>query len=119
MFMPCGFNFVEAKASQPSEDVDDQMTYDWKGGGQNGSVITRSPKSAAPQMANIGKVKFQPPNVPVIFVLGGPGSGKVTHCDTLMQEKRGLTHINMMDLLQQYAMGNGECVYHFIHQVRQ
>lgn len=78
-------------------------------------------------MANIGKVKFQPPNVPVIFVLGlrtfcgeklskltfkfptgGPGSGKVTHCDTLMQEKRGVTHINMMDLLQQYAIGNGE-----------
>lgn len=40
--------------------------------------------------------------------LGGPGSGKVTHCDTLMQEKRGVTHINMMDLLQQYAIGNGE-----------
>lgn len=39
---------------------------------------------------------------------GGPGSGKVTHCDTLMQEKRGVTHINMMDLLQQYAIGNGE-----------
>lgn len=39
---------------------------------------------------------------------GGPGSGKVTHCDTLMQEKRGVTHINMMDLLQQYAIGNGK-----------
>lgn len=25
-----------------------------------------------------------------------------------MQEKRGVTHINMMDLLQQYAIGNGE-----------
>ncbi|ETN62884.1 hypothetical protein AND_005412 [Anopheles darlingi] len=37
---------------------------------------------------------------------GGPGSGKVTHCDTLMQERRGVTHINMMDLLQQYAIGN-------------
>lgn len=39
--------------------------------------------------------------------LGGPGSGKVTHCDNLMQEKKGITHINMMDLLQQYALGNG------------
>ncbi|ALC39019.1 CG9541 [Drosophila busckii] len=53
-----------------------------------------------------GKIKFDPPKVPVIFVLGGPGSGKVTHCDTFMQERRGVTHINMMDLLQQYAMGN-------------
>lgn len=59
-------------------------------------------------MQNTGKIKFDPPKVPVIFVLGGPGSGKVTHCDTFMQERRGVTHINMMDLLQQYAMGNGE-----------
>lgn len=35
----------------------------------------------------------------------------MTHCDTLMQEKRGLTHINMMDLLQQYAMGNGKAYF--------
>ncbi|VVC93173.1 unnamed protein product [Leptidea sinapis] len=39
-------------------------------------------------------------------VSGGPGSGKVTHCDNLMQERRGLVHINMTDLLQQYAIGN-------------
>ncbi|XP_055852067.1 adenylate kinase isoenzyme 5 isoform X2 [Episyrphus balteatus] len=57
-------------------------------------------------MDNAGKIKFDPPKVPVIFVLGGPGSGKVTHCDTFMQERRGVIHINMMDLLQQYAMGN-------------
>lgn len=42
------------------------------------------------------------------FLLGGPGSGKVTHCDNLMQEKNGITHINMTDLLQQYALGNGK-----------
>ncbi|XP_030377755.1 adenylate kinase isoenzyme 5 isoform X1 [Scaptodrosophila lebanonensis] len=61
---------------------------------------------AAIDIQNAGKIKFDPPKVPVIFVLGGPGSGKVTHCDTFMQERRGITHINMMDLLQQYAMGN-------------
>ena len=43
-------------------------------------------------------------------IAGGPGSGKVTHCDNLMQEKRGITHINMTDLLQQYAIGNGEII---------
>lgn len=58
-------------------------------------------------MQNGGHVKFEVPKVPVIFVLGGPGSGKVTHGDNLMQEKRGITHINMTDLLQQYAIGNG------------
>ncbi|KAG5675852.1 hypothetical protein PVAND_005721 [Polypedilum vanderplanki] len=102
---------TEAKASHTSEEIEDEAIQEWKGGGAHygSQIITQSPRSentAVPQMANIGKVKFQPPNVPVIFVLGGPGSGKVTHCDTLMQEKRGLTHINMMDLLQQYAMGN-------------
>ena len=93
--------------------MDEDRIQEWKGGGgrlDESQIITQSPKreNSVPQMANVGKVKFQPPNVPVIFVLGGPGSGKVTHCDTLMQEKRGLTHINMMDLLQQYAMGNGK-----------
>lgn len=43
------------------------------------------------------------------YPLGGPGSGKVTYCDNLIQEKEGITHINMMDLLQQYALGNGSC----------
>lgn len=42
-------------------------------------------------------------------IAGGPGSGKVTHCDTLMEEKRGVTHINMMDLLHQHVISNGMC----------
>lgn len=42
---------------------------------------------------------------------GGPGSGKVTYCDNLIQEKKGITHINMMDLLQQYALGNGSYLF--------
>ncbi|PZC74385.1 hypothetical protein B5X24_HaOG207906 [Helicoverpa armigera] len=66
-----------------------------------------APRLAAFPMQNPSHVKFEPPNVPVIFVLGGPGSGKVTHCDNLMQERRGVVHINMTDLLQQYAIGNG------------
>ncbi|KAG5860970.1 hypothetical protein JTB14_016150, partial [Gonioctena quinquepunctata] len=57
---------------------------------------------------NGADIHFEAPKVPVIFILGGPGSGKVTHCDNLMQEKKGVTHINMTDLLQQYAIGNGE-----------
>lgn len=32
----------------------------------------------------------------------------MTHCDNLMQEKQGIVHINMTDLLQQYAIGNGK-----------
>jgi broad-specificity NMP kinase len=43
-----------------------------------------------------------------ILFAGGPGSGKVTHCDALATEKRGFVHINMTDLLQQFAVGNGK-----------
>lgn len=43
----------------------------------------------------------------LVLFSGGPGSGKVTHCDTLMEEKRGVTHINMMDLLHQHVISNG------------
>ncbi|XP_023713806.1 UMP-CMP kinase 1-like, partial [Cryptotermes secundus] len=68
--------------------------------------FTSTPPDGQFPMHNGGHVKFEVPKVPVIFVLGGPGSGKVTHCDNLMQEKRGITHINMTDLLQQYAIGN-------------
>ncbi|RZC14242.1 adenylate kinase isoenzyme 5, partial [Asbolus verrucosus] len=69
-----------------------------------GNVAT--PPTGKLPMQNDTGVQFESPKVPVIFVLGGPGSGKVTHCDSLMQEKKGITHINMTDLLQQYAIGN-------------
>ncbi|XP_063914034.1 adenylate kinase isoenzyme 5 [Zophobas morio] len=67
---------------------------------------TATPPTGKLPMQNDTTVQFESPKVPVIFVLGGPGSGKVTHCDSLMQEKKGITHINMTDLLQQYAIGN-------------
>ncbi|XP_077290293.1 adenylate kinase isoenzyme 5 [Arctopsyche grandis] len=68
--------------------------------------VAATPPAGKFPMQNTSHVKFETPKVPVIFVLGGPGSGKVTHCDNLMQEKRGVIHINMTDLLQQYAIGN-------------
>ncbi|XP_058123815.1 uncharacterized protein LOC131281586 [Anopheles ziemanni] len=93
--------------TEKNNTVSDIEDPDWKGGGPSSrSAVVRTPRSAINGMQNTGKVKFDPPKVPVIFILGGPGSGKVTHCDTLMQERRGVTHINMMDLLQQYAIGN-------------
>lgn len=54
-----------------------------------------------------GDEKISPPRTPIIFVLGGPGSGKITHCDRVVQERSGLAHINMTDLIQQHIVGNG------------
>ncbi|XP_014472575.1 PREDICTED: adenylate kinase isoenzyme 5 [Dinoponera quadriceps] len=79
-----------------------RATGRWRG---EAGLLATPPDGHFPKQ-NVGPVKFEIPKVPVIFVLGGPGSGKVTYCDNLIQEKKGITHINMMDLLQQYALGN-------------
>lgn len=106
LFTNIFYLFVDATAAQ---DFDEQGS-EWKYS-QNIANTARfsSTNKDGLNIQNTGKIKFSPPRVPVIFVLGGPGSGKVTHCDTLMQEKHGVVHINIMDLLQQYTMGNGKC----------
>uniref|UniRef100_A0A1A9UWL4 Uncharacterized protein n=1 Tax=Glossina austeni TaxID=7395 RepID=A0A1A9UWL4_GLOAU len=60
------------------------------------------------QYARCWKNKIRSTQSASDIVFGGPEGGKVTHYDTLMQERRDITHINMMDLLQQYAIGNSE-----------
>lgn len=92
----------QQNGSQVFEETDARSAGKWRG---EAGLLSTPPNGYFPQQ-NVGSVKFEVPKVPVIFVLGGPGSGKVTHCDNLMQEKKGITHINMMDLLQQYALGN-------------
>ncbi|XP_057321733.1 adenylate kinase isoenzyme 5 isoform X1 [Microplitis mediator] len=92
----------QQNGSQVFEDSNAQSVGKWRG---EAGLLSTPPNGRFPTQ-NIGPVKFEPPTVPVIFVLGGPGSGKVTHCDNLIQEKKGITHINMTDLLQQYAIGN-------------
>ncbi|KAH8293276.1 hypothetical protein KR018_006724, partial [Drosophila ironensis] len=106
--------FADASAAQDTGEQGNDWSHTRNRNGQNagdleavaGAGHLGTTNIGAMDMQNGGKIKFDPPKVPVIFVLGGPGSGKVTHCDTFMQERRGVTHINMMDLLQQYAMGN-------------
>ncbi|XP_055387273.1 adenylate kinase isoenzyme 5 [Condylostylus longicornis] len=93
---------LDTDSSEPENSEENSR---WKGTEKNSDQI-ETISDANILNRNTDKIKFDPPKVPVIFVLGGPGSGKVTHCDTLMQERRGVVHINMMDLLQQYAMGN-------------
>ncbi|XP_012221149.2 adenylate kinase isoenzyme 5 [Linepithema humile] len=92
----------QQNGSQMFEEGDARATGRWRG---EAGLLATPPDGHFPKQ-NVGPVKFETPKVPVIFVLGGPGSGKVTYCDNLIQEKKGITHINMMDLLQQYALGN-------------
>ena len=37
----------------------------------------------------------------VIFVLGGPGSGKGTHCD-LLRQRYNLSHYSVGDILREF-----------------
>ncbi|XP_011637258.1 adenylate kinase isoenzyme 5 isoform X2 [Pogonomyrmex barbatus] len=92
----------QQNGSQVFAENDTRATGRWRG---EAGLLATPPDGHFPKQ-NIGPVKFEIPKVPVIFVLGGPGSGKVTYCDNLIQERKGITHINMMDLLQQYALGN-------------
>ncbi|KAL7294112.1 hypothetical protein TKK_0012143 [Trichogramma kaykai] len=91
--------------SQVLEEAGAQTNQNSEKWRREASILATPPGGNFP-MQNSGPIKFEPPTVPVIFVLGGPGSGKVTHCDNLTQEKKGIVHINMTDLLQQYALGN-------------
>lgn len=47
----------------------------------------------------VTKAAFSPEDVKVIFVLGGPGSGKGTQCGKLVKEK-GFVHLSAGDLLR-------------------
>lgn len=46
-------------------------------------------------------------NVPVIFVIGGPGSGKGTQCEMIVQ-KYGFTHLSTGDLLREEVNSGSE-----------
>jgi len=49
---------------------------------------------------NIDKSPLKAANLPVIWVLGGPGSGKGTQCDRIVA-KYGFTHLSSGDLLRE------------------
>ena len=48
---------------------------------------------------NIDKTPLKDAKLPVIWVLGGPGSGKGTQCDKIVS-KYGYTHLSSGDLLR-------------------
>ncbi|CAN7994280.1 unnamed protein product, partial [Ixodes hexagonus] len=60
------------------------------------------PKKEEPKMSEPLKV-----DVPVIFVFGGPGSGKGTQCEKVV-EKYGFTHISSGDLLRAEVIAGTE-----------
>lgn len=62
-------NIFQISESNTSNQENEDTVSEWKGGGPRSAII-RTPKSGILPMQNAGKVKFDPPKVPVIFVLG-------------------------------------------------
>jgi len=56
---------------------------------------------------NIDKTPLKDAKLPVIWVLGGPGSGKGTQCDKIV-EKYGFTHLSSGDLLRAEVQSGSE-----------
>lgn len=67
--------FVAEQNSTPQEtdEPGQRSAPDWKGGGtvpQNRAEVIQTPTGGGRGTQNMAKVKFDPPKVPVIFVLG-------------------------------------------------
>ena len=56
---------------------------------------------------NIDKTPLKEAKLPVIWVLGGPGSGKGTQCDKIVA-KYGYTHLSSGDLLRAEVQSGSE-----------
>ncbi|CAB3401078.1 unnamed protein product [Caenorhabditis bovis] len=58
-----------------------------------------APPAPTIERKNIDLTPLKKANVPIIFIVGGPGSGKGTQCDKIVADY-GLTHLSSGDLLR-------------------
>lgn len=58
---------METEANSTAPETEEG---EWKGGGAGRSASIQTPLGTNMPLENTGKVKFDPPLVPVIFVLG-------------------------------------------------
>ncbi|KAI6191949.1 Adenylate kinase isoenzyme 1 [Aphelenchoides bicaudatus] len=67
--------------------------------GQVLSVLTHPAQMAPIERKKIDLTPLKKANVPIFFIVGGPGSGKGTQCEKIVA-KYGLTHLSSGDLLR-------------------
>merc|ERR1712183_1159595 len=66
---------------------------------QKNSKYNNQASRMALEPKNVDKTPLKEAKLPVIWVLGGPGSGKGTQCDQIVA-KYGYTHLSSGDLLR-------------------
>merc|ERR1712061_108618 len=71
----------------------------WVGSFKRNSKYNNQASKMALEPKNIDKTPLKEAKLPVIWVLGGPGSGKGTQCDRIVQ-RYGFTHLSSGDLLR-------------------
>ncbi|KAK3088078.1 hypothetical protein FSP39_014403 [Pinctada imbricata] len=63
--------------------------------------------TALPGISKVPEANDTIPNVPIIFIMGGPGSGKLTQVQKIQQKHAGWVHLSMGDLLRQNIVKSG------------
>lgn len=86
---------VFTDVSQALDDLMEQNQNNTNNNLSDNEVIERKP--------DLGKLK----NTKIIFVVGGPGSGKGTQCERIVQ-KYGFTHLSTGDLLREAVQSKSE-----------
>ncbi|XP_071541442.1 adenylate kinase isoenzyme 5 isoform X2 [Panulirus ornatus] len=74
--------------------------------GDGGTTAATSPATAAPPGPNNTAPTETITGAPVIFFLGGPGSGKMTHAQNLADIHEGYRHINLTVVISEYIKEN-------------
>ncbi|CAG0882831.1 unnamed protein product [Cyprideis torosa] len=83
----------------------------WKQQNEKRRIVKEKPESKSlqlpPRLNNLKGIHYSVPKAAVIFVIGGPGSGKVYHCTRLSEQLEGLIHLNVSEILLQHAAKHG------------
>ncbi|CAF1437712.1 unnamed protein product [Adineta steineri] len=87
---------ITIEANRQIEEVSDDLSKAFEG-------LMAQQQVVIPHKPNMDKLK----NKKIIFVVGGPGSGKGTQCERIVQ-KYGYTHLSTGDLLRETVQSKSE-----------
>lgn len=78
-----------------------------RGASRPGSGFVNVPKKAEISVTDSGR-KADMPTCPVMFVMGGPGSGRGTQCKKLVERYPDFVHLSMGDILRAEMFKKGD-----------
>lgn len=82
--------FMPTLAIKPGQEATGNNTSVKETKGQGGGAFASAQEITATDAIPAGKPSKLPPGAKVIFILGGPGSGKGTQCEKILKEYEDL-----------------------------